>query len=268
MSSPFTVVAADTRLYGVDSRLYGLDSSDETPPLLFLNGAFATRRQWSRVLQRLVGRYRTVTFDARARGKSGRSSDCSIRADIDDIDRVVEATGIRRPILVGRSYGATLAVCYAAEYPGQVGGLVLVDGAHPVSLLDQADQEKLRSRFSRRGRIERILAPLGLSARMTPVQRAEVVIEMDIVNGELSADLAALRCPTVFVADDQGTLAASEHHTGPRRAAVAKAVAANPHLSLFPASLRDHRKILSTDPGVVVAAIGEVVRRSEWVSHR
>ena len=65
---------------------------------------------WSRVIRHLDGKYRTVRFDARARGKSGRSADYSVQAAGDDIGRVIDATGIERPILVGWSLGATLAV--------------------------------------------------------------------------------------------------------------------------------------------------------------
>ena len=39
------------------------------PALLFLSGGFGTVRDWDRVIQRLAGRYRTVRFDTRARGK-------------------------------------------------------------------------------------------------------------------------------------------------------------------------------------------------------
>jgi hypothetical protein len=44
-------------------------------------------------------------FDARARGKSGRSADYSLSAAVDDVGRVIDATGIQHPILVGWSHG-------------------------------------------------------------------------------------------------------------------------------------------------------------------
>jgi pimeloyl-ACP methyl ester carboxylesterase len=81
-----------------------------TPPLLFLNGGFGSLQNWDRVIQRLAGKYRTVRFDARARGKSATSADYSVRGAVDDVSRVIEATGIQRPILVGWSQGATIAV--------------------------------------------------------------------------------------------------------------------------------------------------------------
>ncbi len=161
MSRQFSIPTADTQLYTVDT-------PGGAPPLLFLSGGFGTVRNWNRVIQRLEGRNRAVRFDARARGKSGTSADYSVQAAVDDIGRVIEATGIERPILVGWSYGATIAVRYAAYHPDGVGGLVLIDGAYPIAMFDEAGKEKTRAQFRRLGWIMRILAALGRSARMSP----------------------------------------------------------------------------------------------------
>jgi pimeloyl-ACP methyl ester carboxylesterase len=58
MPGQLTIPAADTKLHAVDTP--GGD-----PALLFLSGGFGTVRNWTRVIQRLAGRYRTVRFDAR-----------------------------------------------------------------------------------------------------------------------------------------------------------------------------------------------------------
>lgn len=79
MAGQLTIPAGDTRLAVTDS-------DGGAPPVLFINGAFATQRHWKPVLRRLGGRYRTVTFDARARGRSGQSADYSVAsAAIDDL---------------------------------------------------------------------------------------------------------------------------------------------------------------------------------------
>jgi pimeloyl-ACP methyl ester carboxylesterase len=84
-----------------------------------------------------------------------------VRGALDDVSRVIEATGIHRPILVGWSHGATIAVRYAAQHPERVAGLVLIDGAYPIAMFDEAGKQKVRTQFRRLGWIMRILAALG-----------------------------------------------------------------------------------------------------------
>jgi pimeloyl-ACP methyl ester carboxylesterase len=244
-----------------DSQLFTVDTPGDAPPVLFLNGAFASVQSWNRVIERLGGRLRSVRFDARARGKSGLSADYSVQAAVDDVGRVIAATEIEQPILVGWSHGATIAVRYAAQHPDQVGGLVLIDGAYPIAMLDEAGREKVRTQFRRLGWLMRIMAAVGRSARMSPAESADVVIEMDAVNGDLDADFVALACPTVFVVGTGAHSGATDAEMRTARAAVTVAEADNPRVSVFATSPYKHTQILSKDPGTVVAAI-EAVRAS------
>jgi pimeloyl-ACP methyl ester carboxylesterase len=249
------IAAADTRLYAVDA-------PGGTPAVLFLSGGFGTVQNWSRVIDRLDGKYRTVRFDARARGKSERSADYSLQAAVDDLGRVIDATGIERPIVVGWSHGATTAVRYAAQHAGRVGGLVLIDGAFPIAALDEAGKQKIRTQFRRLGWIMRVAAALGRSARMSPAESADVVIEMDAVNGELGPDYAALECPTVFVVGTGAHSGATEDEMRTVRAAVTDAVERNERVSVFATTPHKHTQILSKAPDTVVAAIEDVIRGS------
>lgn len=172
MSPQLSIPAGDTQLHTVDTP--GGD-----PALVFLNGGFGTLRNWDRVVQRLGGKYRAVRFDARARGRSGTSADYSMQGAVDDVGRVIEATGVERPVLVGWSHGATMAVRFAAQHPEQVAGLVLIDGAYPIAMFDDAGKEHVRAQFRKLGWLMRIAAAFGRSARMSPAQSAEVVLEMD-----------------------------------------------------------------------------------------
>ncbi|MGD9571367.1 MAG: alpha/beta fold hydrolase [Thermoleophilia bacterium] len=252
MSPGQMIPAADTRLY--------LEDAPGGPPgLLFISGGFGTVRSWDRVIRLLGARYRTVRFDARARGRSGRSADYSLPTAVGDIGRVVEATGLERPILVGWSHGATLAVRYAAQRPASAGGLVLIDGAYPISALDEAGRQKVRGQFRRLGWLMRIMAALGRSARMSPAESADVVIEMDAVNGELGPDFAALDCTTVFVVGTGAHPGASEEEMRRVRAAAADAVDLNERVSVFATTPQSHTRILSKAPDAVVAAIEDVV---------
>jgi hypothetical protein len=105
----------------------------------------------------------------------------------------------------------------------------------------------------------RMLATFGRSTRMSPAESADVVIEMDAVNGELVDDFAALTCPTVFVVGTGGHSGASADEMRRSRSAVARAEGANPRVSVFATSPRNHTQILRRDPDTVVAAIEAVV---------
>jgi pimeloyl-ACP methyl ester carboxylesterase len=245
-----------------DTRLYSVDEPGGTPALLFLSGGFGNVKNWSGVISILHGKYRTVRFDARARGKSGMSTDYSVQAAVDDSGRVIDATGIERPILVGWSHGATIAVRFAAQHPARVRGLVLVDGAYPISMFDEAGKEKVRTQFRRLGWLMRVMAVLGRSARMSPADAADVVIEMDAVNGELGPDFAGLECPTVFVVGTGAHPGATEDEMRTVRAAVADAEASNEHVSAFEPTPHNHTQILRKAPDTVVAAIEHVVHEA------
>jgi pimeloyl-ACP methyl ester carboxylesterase len=255
MSTQLTVPAADSRLHTVDT-------PGGSPALLFLNGAFGTVQNWDRVIRRLAGQHRAVRFDARARGRSGTSTDYSVRGAVDDIGRVIQATGIQRPILVGWSQGATIAVRYAARHPKEVAGLVLLDGAYPIAMFDEAGKEKVRAQFRKLRWVMRILAALGRSARMSPADAADVVIELDAVNGTLGPDLATLGCPTVYVVGTGAHSGATEAEMRIMRAAATEATASNERVSVFATCPCNHVQILDEAPDTVAAAIEHVVRRS------
>jgi pimeloyl-ACP methyl ester carboxylesterase len=245
-----------------DGELSILDAPGGTSPVLFLNGAFATVRSWNPVVKRLGARFRAVRFDARGRGKSPTSADYSVPTAVDDVGRVVAATGIERPIVVGWSHGATLAVRYAAEHPDVVAGLVLVDGAYPLAMLDEQGKQKVRAQFRRLGWLMRVMAVFGLSAHLSPAESADVVIDMDAVNGELGHDFASLRCPTMFVVGTGAHSGATDDEMRRSRAAVTVAEAANPRVSVYATSPYKHTQILSKDPDTVVDAIEAVARAS------
>ena len=82
--------------------------------------------------------YRHITYDERARGKSRRSADYSFEGMIRDLDAVLKARGVDRPLLVGWSYGAFVAAHWVSRHPQRSLGAVLVDGAQPYDWLTDA----------------------------------------------------------------------------------------------------------------------------------
>jgi pimeloyl-ACP methyl ester carboxylesterase len=251
MSRQLTVPATDTHLHAIDT-------PGGEPAVLFVNGGFGTMRNWQPVIAKLNGAHRTVQFDARARGRSGTSTDYSVQTAVDDIGRVIDATGIERPILVGWSHGATLAIRYAAAHPDRVRGMVLVDGAYPISMFDEAGKQKVRDQFRKLGWIMKVLGALRLSARMSAAQSADVVIEMDAVNGQLVAGYAALTCPTAFVVGTGGHQGATEEEMRTVRGAVTTATGANDRVAVFATSPHNHTQLLRKSPDLIAAAVEHV----------
>jgi proline iminopeptidase len=73
-------------------------------------------------------RFHAVLFDQRGAGRSrpkGRREDNTLPHLIADMETIREKFGFQRWMLVGGSWGATLALAYAQAYPHRVTGIVL-----------------------------------------------------------------------------------------------------------------------------------------------
>src|ERR1700674_867885 len=73
-------------------------------------------------------RFHAVLFDQRGAGRSrpkGRREDNTLQHLIADVEMIREKFGISRWMLVGGSWGATLALAYAQAHPDRVLGIVL-----------------------------------------------------------------------------------------------------------------------------------------------
>ena len=151
-----------------DTALAVTDTGGPGIPVVYLNGQFATQGYWRRVIAELGTGWRHITYDERARGKkSKRSADYSFEAAVRDVDAVLAARGVDRPLLVGWSYGAVVAAHWASQNPERTVGAVLVDGAYPYDWLDEAMEQRIRKLFRRMGWFTPLLRPTGLTPRMT-----------------------------------------------------------------------------------------------------
>jgi pimeloyl-ACP methyl ester carboxylesterase len=103
--------------------------SASAPGLLLHHGLASSQRIWDLMLPRLTRRFRVVTFDARGHGRSAKpASGYGFDPVIADALAVLRATRLRRALVVGHSWGASVALELAARHPRSVDGAVLVDG--------------------------------------------------------------------------------------------------------------------------------------------
>lgn len=73
-------------------------------------------------------RFHAILFDQRGAGRSrprGRREDNTLPHLIADMEEIRERFGITRWLIVGGSWGATLALAYAQAHPNKVTGIVL-----------------------------------------------------------------------------------------------------------------------------------------------
>ncbi|MBV8300308.1 MAG: alpha/beta hydrolase [Candidatus Dormibacteraeota bacterium] len=105
------------------------DHPGGAPPLLALHGLASNARWWDLVAARLAPRFRVVAPDMRGHGLSGRpDSGYDFEAVVGDLLEVIAALKLPQLVVVGHSWGATVALALAAASPGAVLGAVCVDG--------------------------------------------------------------------------------------------------------------------------------------------
>jgi pimeloyl-ACP methyl ester carboxylesterase len=104
-----------------------------SPTVVLLNGLGQTSPQWSRTTPTVAQTTRICAYD---RAGQAWSDDSPNRADsthaASDLHRLLTAAGESGPyVLTGHSSGGVRALTYAAMYPHDVAGVVLLDSASP-----------------------------------------------------------------------------------------------------------------------------------------
>lgn len=246
-----------------DTVLAVTDTGGPGTPLVYLNGSYAGRRHWNSTIAELGADYRHITFDERARGRSRRSSDYSFAACLRDVDAVLRARGVERPILVGWSYGAFLAVYWADRHPERAAGVVSVDGALPWGLTGEASRARIRRLFGRMRLLLPLVAPFGLAARMSARQHAEINIEINELAAACGPVLERLRCPVRYVLASGDSFGSHDGEQEGGRDALEPVLARNPNLQISTKVASNHGTILRKDFRAVARAVREVAAPTE-----
>lgn len=103
------------------------------PALVFANGLGGPVSAFRHQLEYFGKRFRTITWDYR--GLYGSRSDgelerVDIAAQADDLERILDASGVTRAAFVGWSMGVQVMLEVAARTPSRVSELVLVSGTY------------------------------------------------------------------------------------------------------------------------------------------
>ncbi|PQZ93629.1 hypothetical protein CQ018_08160 [Arthrobacter sp. MYb227] len=230
-------------------------SSGTGPEVFFLNGAFSGSKSWHKVLQALPTDFHTVTFDARGRGHSPSHTDYSFAGALEDVGSVVSAAKLSRPILVGWSHGATLALRHAATHPGTVAGIVLIDGAFPIRVFHEKAQRRIRHQYRLLRAPMAALGALGVLSKMAHDQAAELVVELDEIDAGLIPDYQVLDCPALLIVGSGPHPGSPSQEMLLMRSAASTACKANKLVRVQATVDSNHLQILRRDADVVAQAI-------------
>lgn len=91
------------------------------PDILFIHGFSQSHVSWTKqVLSDLANTFHMVTYDLRGHGQSDKPLDAAFYTEshrwADEVMAVMEATSLRRPVLVGWSYGGRIVSDYLMKY--------------------------------------------------------------------------------------------------------------------------------------------------------
>ena len=97
------------------------------PALVLLHGLLGSSRNWTTIGRALRERFDVHALDLRNHGQSPHAEAMRWSELCGDLRAYLEQAGLSEIILMGHSLGGKIAMRYAAEYPEQVGKLVIVD---------------------------------------------------------------------------------------------------------------------------------------------
>ncbi|MEL6582779.1 MAG: alpha/beta hydrolase [Pseudomonadota bacterium] len=98
------------------------------PPLVLIHGASGNVRDWTfALLARLVERFDVIAFDRPGHGYSERIKGAhSPHVQAAHLRKAAAALGVARAVVVGHSYGGTIALTWACDAPETVDALGLI----------------------------------------------------------------------------------------------------------------------------------------------
>jgi pimeloyl-ACP methyl ester carboxylesterase len=134
-------LATDQRAYAMPGQLYDVGgyrlhlhcTGSGGPTVVLQNGLGEFSANWARIAPEVAGTTRVCTYD---RAGQGWSEDAPSGRDglqaAADLHTLLSRAGEHGPyVLVGHSIGGDHAMTYAARYPEQVAGMVLLDATDP-----------------------------------------------------------------------------------------------------------------------------------------
>ncbi len=174
-------------------RVYYVDEGPrERPALVFIHGWSCDVSFWRFQTEALREKFRVIAIDLPGFGQSDKPADRAYTLDLfaGAARAVVEAAGVKNPVLIGHSMGYPVTTKYLALYPGEVRAIVNVDGAYFRSPSNTRTIEELKEMNAF---LEGLLGPerlhfVGSFIESTFYGRTPEVLREEIMEKMFSAD--------------------------------------------------------------------------------
>jgi pimeloyl-ACP methyl ester carboxylesterase len=116
-------------LGGLRLHLRDWGGPDAPPAILLVHGLASNTRIWDLLAPLLAPNFRLAAIDQRGHGLSDKPDDgYDLPTIAGDLAGAIGALGWSRPLVVGHSWGANVALQLAADHPDLPAGIVLLDG--------------------------------------------------------------------------------------------------------------------------------------------
>ncbi len=143
---------APGQLYGLGGRrLHALVTGAPTArhPVVLEAGLTAMSSCWAWVQEELSAVTRVLSYDRAGLGWSDPApGPRDARSIAQDLHQLLEAANFPRPfVFVGHSMGGIFGRAYAAQFPGDLAGLALIDASHPEQIERSPNIKKALRRF-------------------------------------------------------------------------------------------------------------------------
>lgn len=104
------------------------DEAGRGVPLIACHGGPGLWDMFGSLAGSLADGVRMIRWDQRGCGRSERRGPYSVGRSVADLDAVRTGYGLDRAVVLGHSWGATLALRYALDHPDRVSALIYVSG--------------------------------------------------------------------------------------------------------------------------------------------
>lgn len=116
------------------TKLHYVQWGEQGPPVVCIHGITANAFCFQAIADELASDHCVFAYDLRGRGDSDKPKEgYSVPLHVTDLAQLIDALGLERPVLIGHSLGAMIALYFAAHYPDKLSKLVLIDAGAPLA---------------------------------------------------------------------------------------------------------------------------------------